>query len=60
MGPNKFLNRQTDLPFVYTGPMDSCKFLNGNSTAICNTICMVPCKWVAQVKNLSGPVLIGS
>lgn len=52
MGPNTFLNRQTDLLFVYTGPADPCKFLNGNSTAICNTICMVPCKWVAQVKNL--------
>ena len=56
MAPNKFLNGQTDLPFVYMGPVDPCKFLNGNSTAICNTICIVPCKWVAQVKNLSGPV----
>ena len=55
MAPNKFLNRQTDLPFVYMGPVDPCKFLNGNSTAICNTICMVPGKWVAQVENLSGP-----
>ena len=56
MAPNKFLNRQTDLPFVCMGLVDPCKFLNGNSTAICNTIFMVPCKWVAQVKNLSGPV----
>ena len=38
MVPNKFLNRQTDLPFVDTGPADPCKFFNGNSTAICNTI----------------------
>ena len=34
MGPNKFLNGQTHLPFVNMGPADPCKFFNGNSTTL--------------------------
>ena len=41
----------TDLPFVFTGPAESCKFfLSANSPRICDRVCMVRCKLFAQVK----------
>ena len=43
----------TDPPFVNKDPRNSASFLTADSTAICNRICMVTCKRLAQVKNSS-------
>ena len=51
-----------DTSVVYREPAEACKFLNCNSTAICDIFCTVSCKRLAHEKNirpfkskLSGP-----
>ena len=42
-----------DPSFVYRKPAETFKFLNCNSTAICNRFCTVSCKLFVQVKHWS-------
>lgn len=56
-GPDRFLNWQKRIRLSFTRDLGMlASFWMANSIAICHRIGTVPCKRVAQVKNLSRPV----
>ena len=56
-GPDKFLNGQKRIRLSFTRDLGRlASFWMANNIAICHRIGTVPCKRVAQVKNLSRPV----